>query len=614
MSIKSVAIIGGGPSGIASLYELTRVEISGQSLFGSKDISHLEQTNQLAFDKVVLFERNPSVGGAWSDSVTGKSVDPQLPPLQQLQSNLYNKPDEIYAKPALPHGAESASFNEPLLVDTEADSEDQVEKKYQYQWRGTGVYSGLFTNVPAKYMSFSFDEYDHQKIRQKYPKLQVLQPAEDVGAYLKKVTERNNLYKNIKLNTNVENVKKLDNGKWLVTVREKFAVNENNKDKFYDKWYSDTFDAVILANGKTIPHVPIFPHLAEFVERNASKPREQQALITHAKAVPDPKFLRKAKKVLFVGSSVSAADLLQYAFPRHGHGSPNSVFVSRKSESSVRTEWLDFACYSSGITTKPTIKQFLPDQNAIEFDDGTIEADFDVILFATGYHMHYPFLDQHQYPQQHQHHDVSNFYLFTFSRNDPTLALVGNTYAGFFFNRVESQAAALAGVWGGFSKLASPEEQEKWFANKKAQDLKVFFIRQNFIDPLIKLAVHGRPNPFDLGDRYEHVRDASEGKRLVEQIFFELKDGKYSPEDLFRLGWSGVEQQGDEFSFSDGFIDKLADLSVAEGYTDGRALRDSLQSSGSEFDSDKDARIRGSISSLSTDITKITEPSPGSQK
>lgn len=70
-NIKSVAIIGAGPSGIASAYELTRTTKDGKSLFGTRDISEYEKSNELAFDEIVVFERNSSVGGVWSKSAYG---------------------------------------------------------------------------------------------------------------------------------------------------------------------------------------------------------------------------------------------------------------------------------------------------------------------------------------------------------------------------------------------------------------------------------------------------------------------------------------------------------------------------------------------------------------
>lgn len=512
--VKRVAIIGGGPSGIATLYELTRVLKDGRSLFGKQDVSSFGD-EEFAFLKVSLFERNASVGGAWSDSVVGKFTDPQLPNFEETPEN-FDKPEVIFRKGEIPDGIEQATYKKPIIVE-----ETKSTLGYKYQWKGTGVYEGLFTNVPAKYMSFSFDRFDYKSVETEYPLLEVLQPATDVGAYLKGVAERNNLYKHIRLNTTVENVKKIDDV-WHIILREEVKLSE---DLVLHRWYKEEYDFVVVGNGKTIPLIPTFKNFTEFVKKNNDLPKDQRALISHTKSLGHPSVLRNSKKILVIGSNVSAADLVQYAYPRH-YDKPN-IYISRKE--SITGRWTDFALFSYGIESKPEVEEFLPETNSVKFKDGTVESNFDVILLATGYHMHYPFIDELFFKS---HERVTDFYLYTFSLADPTLALVGNTYAAFFFNRVESQGAALAGIWGGFAELPPVEEQSASVDHPIQNQLNPFNIKEVFIDKLLKYAVSSRPNPFDLHERYQHVRDISQSKGVVERLFFDLKEGKYSPEQI----------------------------------------------------------------------------------
>lgn len=509
MAVKRVAIIGGGPSGIATLHELTRVLEKGKSLFGAKDVSQYSE-DELAFSKVTLFERNSSTGGAWSDSVAGKHIDPKLP---KFSGEDYDKADSIFEKGQIPEGIEASSYENPVIVEESADTDDS---KYDFQWRGTGVYEGLFTNIPAKYMSYSFDEFDFKSVSKDYPLLNILQPATDVGDYLKGVVERNNLAPYIRLNSTVENVNKKGDV-WYVTIREEIR----EKGLVKQKWYREEYDAVVIGNGKTIPIFPKIKNFSEIVKTNNNRPEEEQILITHVKSIENPIFLKSSKKILVIGSNVSAADLIQYAYPRTST-SPD-VFVSRRSK--YQGLWTDFALYSHGITNKVEVEEFIPESNGVKFKDGSVETGFDVILIATGYHMHYPFLDK-EYFETHER--VTDFFLYTFSLSDPTLALVGNTYAPFFFNRVEAQGAALAGVWGGFTELPTAEEQAKTVDDPIVNQLTAFNIKGTFIDRLLEFAVEGRPSPFETHERQEHVRDLAESRRTIEKLFFDLKEGRYT--------------------------------------------------------------------------------------
>lgn len=86
--------------------------------------------------------------------------------------------------------------------------------------------------------------------------------------------------------------------------------------------------------------------------------------------------------------------------------------------------------YFKGIINKPEIAEILPDSNSVTFTDGKIERDSDLIVICCGYHMHYPFFNKLFINSTPKH--LLNWFRYTFSIADPTLALVGNTYADFF--------------------------------------------------------------------------------------------------------------------------------------------------------------------------------------
>ncbi|QPG74286.1 hypothetical protein FOA43_001611 [Brettanomyces nanus] len=513
LKINSIAVIGGGPSGITSLYDLTRALKNGHSLYGVKDIHDYETSKRTAFDEVVLFERNSDVGGVWCRSERGmKNEDPELPDFS-ISPN-YEDPEQIFVKAPISKKLDTqlnnSSFKDPVFV---TKKEKQPEDKYQ--WRSSAAYEHLFTNVPNKYMSFSYKSA--KQLSKNYKQASVFESADEVGDYLNQIVEENNLKKNIRFNSNVERILKLENGQWEVTVR--VTESQIGTSNLADRWYKQTFDAVVIANGKTIPIIPRFKNLEEFTRKTRGK-----TYVTSAKAIKDPKILKDAKKILFIGSSVSAIDLIQYAFPRSIE--KPSVFISRRSEAKLGHDWVEFCSHSKGIVNKPEVEEFLPENQGVRFKDGTQESEFDVVIFATGYHIYYPFLEK-EYVLKHQ--KLLKFFLYTFSIEDPSLALIGNTYAVFFFNRVECQAAALAGVWSGSKELPSKEEQVEWYKSDFGQKLLTYHVKERFMDPLISYALQDRPHPFNTKDTEEHVAEISQGRRILEGLFQDIRTGKVDP-------------------------------------------------------------------------------------
>lgn len=521
-NVKSIAIIGAGPSGIASVYDLTRITKQGESLFGQKDISSYEKSGELLYDTVIAFERNSTVGGVWAKSVFHEdSPDPYIPDFDYVGD--MSVPQNIYKKFDISEKFEEklqhSSFEQPVKQKLKKKDNEVIK----YQWRGSGAYRNLFTNVTNQFMHFSFAELnpkDLDKINTKYKHIPMHQKAEDVSSYLENVVKENNLKKHIRLNSNVERVRKLPNKKWEVLVSSVQIDNDGSK---VINWYKQVFDAIILGSGKTTPFIPHFKGLKDFVETN-----KNDIDIRLAKSIKDPSYLQSKRKVLFVGSSVSAADLIQYTFPRNLNNT--SIFLSRNS-ATCAVGWVNSCLYSKGINNKPTIASFLPAENAVQFTDGTIESNFDAIIFATGYQTIYPYLEDEFV---NAHPDLLNFYLYTFSLADDTLALVGNTYTSFFFNRVESQASALGSVWGNIKELPSLEKQKAWFAEK--QPLITPLVKPNFIDPLMELSIEDRPHPFSVNkNKSDHTLITAEGQQHVLSLWIKIRNGEIDPADALEL-------------------------------------------------------------------------------
>ncbi|VEU20651.1 DEKNAAC101527 [Brettanomyces naardenensis] len=514
--IKSIAIIGGGPSGIAAAYDLSRALKNGKSLYGEKDVSKWEKNGETAFEEIVVFERNDSIGGVWARTVRGQNnTDPKLPALDKVKD--LSDPDQIYEKAPI-----SAELEQQLKASS-AENPVVIEKKGKgpedkYQWRSSGAYEGLFTNVPRRYMEFSYKEGKEaafeglsEVLAQKIPQYQ---SGNSVGKYLEDVVEENHLQKYVRLNSNVERLRKLDSGKWELVIR----ISKEGKDgQIIDSWYRQEFDAVVLGNGATVPSIPKLKNLAEFVKQNEGKVN-----VAVAKSIKDPKFLKDAKKILFVGSSVSAVDLAQYSFPRDLEKFP--IVISRRSEYE-EPDWITYASHAGGLINKPEIAEFLPETQGVRFTDGTVENGFDNVIISTGYHIYFPFLDQKQ-----QNKDLTKFYLFTFSIADPTLASLGATYAVFVFDRFETQASALAGVWSGHKSLPSEEDQKKWFEKEFRGKVYPSEVQKSFTEPLTKLALEDRPKSFDDKAKQNPLYDLFTGSSNLLSLFFKLKNNEVSLE------------------------------------------------------------------------------------
>ncbi|KAG0675876.1 hypothetical protein C6P40_001429 [Pichia californica] len=516
-AIKSIAVIGAGPAGIACVNELVHTSISG--------ISTLEKNikpKNPAFEKIICFEQNSNIGGVWNFF---KDPDPKLPPLSIIKSNKYNKPDEIFEKSKIPNlnKLKNTSFNHPYVTFSNKTYNDELK------WGKNAAYKDLFTNIPEKFMRFSYTPY---KGISKGKFLEPLISSVDVKDYLDKIIENYNLSNYFRVNSSIELIEKDQiTGKWNLTIRHKPQFSK------IEQWYTESFDAVILANGHcNVPFIPKIENLAEFVSKFPD-------VISHSKSFRNSNDFKNSN-VLLCGSGTSSADLAQYLSPV-----AKSVTISQRSETVY--EWIK-NCFSQSpnIKFKPRIKKLLPESESVEFVDGTI-GQYDHIILSTGYHYHFPMLNTHDdyvkiyndnYESQSPINKIGNLYLYTFSTKDNTLATVGIPTIGLMFHAMEYSAAAVAGVFSGLKKLPNIEEQIKWDDSRtKIEKPEVphrfqgFFtdkLQEQLLNPLFKFAPEGRTDPLTADGLNPKEVEAS-NPALV-KAYLALQSGKFTSKDLLK--------------------------------------------------------------------------------
>ncbi|NWI01776.1 FMO4 monooxygenase, partial [Tichodroma muraria] len=120
----------------------------------------------------------------------------------------------------------------------------------------------------------------------------------------------------------------------------------------------------------------------------------------------------------------------------------------------IINEELPFCLLSGTVVLKPNVKEFT--ESSAVFEDGTTEANIDMVLFATGYNFSFPFLEE---SVRCAIDDNRSLYrcIFPPQLEKPTLAIVGLIQlTGSIMVGSEMQARWVTGVFAGWNKLPPP--------------------------------------------------------------------------------------------------------------------------------------------------------------
>lgn len=163
----------------------------------------------------------------------------------------------------------------------------------------------------------------------------------------------------------------------------------------------------------------------------------------------------------------------------------------------------------------PEIVEFLPEQRGVRFANGRVENDIDAVIFCTGFHYSYPFLQGLKPPvvvPDGGH--AAHLWEHIVYASDPTLAFLSIPQRVVPFPIAEAQSAVIARIWSGRLPPPSQQEMDTWVDQAhqekgagKAIHLMAFPTDVDYINRLHDLSAIAKKAP-ELG-----LENGGEGKR-----------------------------------------------------------------------------------------------------
>jgi cation diffusion facilitator CzcD-associated flavoprotein CzcO len=272
--IKSIAIIGAGPTGLSVAKYLLVEEV---------------------FTNIVIYEQRSTVGGIWNLSSNEQSRRISLPQEDPRYGELPSREDDDKGGGEDPRDGGETIFGDGKSLEFESP-----------------LYEYLETNIPKPLMQFSDKAFDE--------KLPLFPGHKDVQEYLERYAE--DVRGLIRFNTAVKDVRPVPNEsgseqeQWDVTTKYLHTGDETTQ----------RYDAVVVANGHyTIPHVPSISGLASWAQR-------YPGTVIHSKAYRRPQDYT-GQKVLVIGNSASGLDIASQI----ASCAKTPVLLSSRSESAFGT-------------------------------------------------------------------------------------------------------------------------------------------------------------------------------------------------------------------------------------------------------------------------------------
>ena len=306
----------------------------------------------------------------------------------------------------------------------------------------SSLYDSLWTNVPKQMMTFK-DFYHKEETPH-------IMEAKTFHEYVKDYTRYFDLCKYIKFNTAVNSVRLLKNVS--KEQKEKLGIPLDSQKKFLVSWITSKspLSKGPLAGIDTSPQgesnmyetkkgFGLYDHVlfcnGHFSKMNWPKVEGQELFEGIQMHMHTLRKLEKDKfdnkRILILGTHVSASDLLSLFFLRETakEVQVGKVFITGRSTDKLEksTDYTEFM--KSGILTlkKGGLKRFKGGK-IVEFVDGT-EAEIDTVVYATGYHYSFPFLNEEdgiiEYDKEEPGAYFGPLYKRIFAIKEPDLLFIG---------------------------------------------------------------------------------------------------------------------------------------------------------------------------------------------
>ncbi|KAL9544528.1 hypothetical protein MBANPS3_007573 [Mucor bainieri] len=424
--IQKVAVIGAGPSGLASARHLKEAGLS-----------------------VRVFDRNSYVGGVWVYSETPRPK-PKMPTSRVARQHVEPATEEPQKKLF-----EMTPEMQSLLLTKKPPS---------------ACYRDLYNNTATHLMAFP--DFPFPKDTPFYV------PHFTIEEYLENYANEYDLVPLIEFDTSVDLISKnQEDHTWELTLS-KYDVYTSGMVR--ETRWKETFDAVVVASGlHQDPYVPDIKDLTAFNKIYPDK-------VSHSVQYRKPEDY-KDKNVLVVGGSVSAVDIVRSL---EGFAKSITISIKGPFESPFVIYQILRSVIPKCVNVKPELKAFSNAEGQVDgsvvFEDGSTLDNIDQVIFCSGFNSRMPFLGDLVIPKGKEdvkfapprpiYDDVPeshvvlgpqfplNVYRESFLISDPTMAFVG--LPPFFspLAQYDAQARAVARVWSGAALLPSENLMLKYAA------------------------------------------------------------------------------------------------------------------------------------------------------
>lgn len=311
------------------------------------------------------------------------------------------------------------------------------------------MYANLRTNLPREVMGvsdFPFDtSFEGTCDNRTYPS------HDEVLRYLKAYATRFDVLDNVRFSTAVESVvPSFEKGgktlrHWTVSVACPTPAAGSLDSSMATE--TRTFDAVVVCNGHySAPRLPTYEGQDSFAGLQ---------LHSHNYRRPDP-FV--GQTLLVVGAAFSGSDISQELLD-HGAG---AVYLSGRNWEDLAARSIDPA-NSEGtrqVVKVADVKRLVPHTKSVEFVDGNLIEDVDVVMYATGYLYQFPFFDGSPVDCRVEDNRVENLYkhvFLPFSNMAPSLSFIGIPWKVVPFPLFQLQARWIGKCLSGVVNLPSEE-------------------------------------------------------------------------------------------------------------------------------------------------------------